>query len=205
MLQAPTAPAAPRVATATGALEVRGLGPFVATWDPYTLDASATFPLYLDGVRIGEAPAGATTFPFRLAALGPHRLELAALVAGVESIERAAVAFTATAIADPCAVPFGAHAPAIFVTNLAPTTGRPGSRSAISFQLAAPDPVIELAVRIDDVEQLPIVRAGPGDLRSVGSLWFTQPAAGTHTIAVRVLTAFGCTLTRAGAPLVVTP
>ncbi len=198
---APHAPSAPIVTAVPTPLV--GLGPFTLGWDPYP-DPTATFTVYVDDAKLTTAPAGATSVPITLLSPGAHLLSVTAT--NTQGIEGApgTLAVSSVAGSDPaCVAPLGAHAPAIFVTGLGPTTGRAGSKSFLSFQLAAPDPIVELAIVIDSLDSLPIARGT--DLRPVGSLWFTQPIAGTHTLGVRVVTAFGCVLARQAVPLVVLP
>ncbi len=113
------------------------------------------------------------------------------------------VSFTIAPQTDPCAPPLGAHAPAIFPTSPSLTTGRPGSRSFLNYQLGGPDKVVEVAVQIDGSDSV----VGKGtDLAAFSGMWFTQPSVGSHTLGVRVLTDFGCSLIRkTSLPLVVKP
>jgi hypothetical protein len=136
-------------------------------------------------------------------AAGPHVAALLAYNAIAVSTPSAALPFTVPGqTADPCLPPLGAHAPAIFPTSATLTTGRPGSRSFLNYQLGGPDPVVEVAVQVDGAD----AAVGKGtDLKAFSGMWFTQPATGTHTLGVRVLTAFGCALVRQAAPLVVKP
>lgn len=133
---------------------------------------------------------------------GSHTATLKAYWAdGTPSPQSTPLPFTvAAAVPDPCLPPLGAHAPAIFPTSPTVTTGKPGSRSFMNYQLGGPDRVVEVAVQVDGVD----AAIGRGDdLRAFSGIWFTQPAAGTHSLGVRVMTSFGCALIRPAAVLVV--
>lgn len=174
-----------------------GLGPFTAVWDTYAVP-SATLRLYVDDVLTTTVPATATSVPFTVPAVGAHTLGLSAVIDGKEG-PKTLVSFTSSQT-DSCLPPLGTHAPAIFLTSITPTTGRPGSRSLLNFQLGGPDTVTLTAVQIDGLDQPPM--AGT-DLRAFGSMWFTHPSPGTHAIGLRIQTSFGCSLTRGGLTLVV--
>ncbi len=115
----------------------------------------------------------------------------------------ASVPFTVPSQTDPCTPPLGTHAPAIFPTSATLTTGKPGSRSFLNYQLGGPDKVVEVAVQIDGADSV----VGKGsDLAAFSGMWFVQPSVGSHSLGVRVLTDFGCALIRkTSAPLVVKP
>jgi hypothetical protein len=134
---------------------------------------------------------------------GDHVASVLAYNALGVSPPSASVAFTIGAQNDPCAPPLGIHAPAIFPTSPTFTTGRPGSRSFLNYQLGGPDKVVEVAVQIDGADAV----VGKGsDLAAFSGMWFVQPAVGSHSLGVRVLTDFDCALTRqTSRPLVVKP
>jgi len=175
--------------------------PVTATWNANPEPDIAGYRLIIDSTiyEVGNV----TTFVTPTLPAGPHQAALIAYnhdnVASVPSSPP--VLFTVVGqTADPCLPPLGAHAPAIFPTSATLTTGRPGSRSFLNYQLGGPDPVVEVAVQIDSTD----AAVGKGsDLKAFSGMWFTQPATGTHTLGVRVLTAFGCALVRSAAPLVV--
>lgn len=129
---------------------------------------------------------------------GTHQAALLAYSATAISAPSPVITFVAGQ--DPCGPPLGSHAPAVFLTSVTVTTGRPGSRSFLSFQLAGPDPFIETAVQVDGADASVATAV---DARNYGSQWFTQPAVGTHTVGLRIKTSFGCELTRGGVRLVV--
>lgn len=101
-----------------------------------------------------------------------------------------------------CVAPLGAHAPAVFITHVSPTTSNPGSRTRIDFQMASPDKVTNVAASIDGKDDPTSAVVGT-DLANIGSVWFTQPASGTHTLGVHVTNSFGCELTRTTDPIIV--
>lgn len=178
-------------------LQLVGLGPFTAKWDPYS-DPTATLRLYVDDGLVSEVSATLTSTTFSVPTIGAHTLGLSAVVNGREGVPTI-LAFTALQT-DPCLPPLGAHAPAIFPTSVTVTTGKPGSRSFLNYQLGGPDAVAEVAIQIDGAD---VVVGRGADLKAFSGLWFTQPSSGTHTVGVRVLTAFGCALVKLAAPLTV--
>lgn len=180
-----------------------GLGPHTAAWDVYP-DPTATMRLYVDDVPVGDVPAAVTSQDFSAKTFGAHQLAISALVGNVESAKLKIPFTTVAPQNDPgCIAPFGIHAPAVFPTSLQTTTGKTGSPAFQNFLVTAPDPVVEIALVIDGKDQLPI---GAGtDLRAFTGLKFAMPLPGTHTMGVRVLTAFGCNLLKQAAPLVVKP
>jgi hypothetical protein len=172
-------------------------------WDANTPDPTHAigYQLTVDNqvFDVGPAITAAVTLQS-----GPHQATVAAYFADVPTPipgpSSAPLTFTVAAGPDPCAPPLGAHAPAVFLTSITQTTGRPGSRSLLNYQLGGPDTVTVTAVQVDGVDQTPMFG---GDLRAFGSMWFTQPASGTHTLGLRIQTSFGCGLTRGGLTLVV--
>lgn len=183
-------------------LQLIGLGPFMAAWDAYPSPDAVTLRLYLDGEPYSTLPGAATTEAVKLPTIGAHELAISAvaLTDGRESVPKTIFAFATVQAVDPCAPPLGAHAPAVFPTSPTVTTGKPGSRSFMNYQLGGPDAVTEVGLLVDGVE----VATGTGtDLKAFSGIWFTQPAAGSHMTSVRVKTAFGCVLVRNGPMLVV--
>jgi hypothetical protein len=180
---------------------VSAQGPVTAIWNANSEPDIAGYRLIIDSsiTDVGNV----TTFTTPTLPAGPHVAALMAYnTAGqVSPPSSPPVNFTVVGqTADPCLPPLGAHAPAIFPTSATLTTGRPGSRSFLNYQLGGPDAVVEVAVQIDGAD----AAVGKGtDLKAFSGMWFTQPATGTHALGVRVLTAFGCALTRQAAPLVV--
>jgi hypothetical protein len=178
--------------------------PVVFTWDANAAsDQVVGYRVIVDNsiTDVGNVTSFSGAFP-----AGTHTAAVLAYNAtGVSKPSSPPLAFTVQAQAgDPaCLPPLGAHAPAIFPTSPTLTTGKPGSRSFLNYQLGGPDTVVEVAVQIDGVDAV----VGKGtDLAAFSGMWFTQPAAGSHTLGVRVLTSFGCTLTKqTSSPLVVKP
>jgi hypothetical protein len=116
------------------------------------------------------------------------------------------VSFTIAPQTDPCTPPLGAHAPAIFPTSPQFTGSKgPGSRAFLNYQLGGPDRVTEVAIQVDGADSSVGRATGPtDDLKAFSGMWFTQPSVGSHTLGVRVLTSFGCSLVRqTSLPLVV--
>jgi hypothetical protein len=80
--------------------------------------------------------------------------------------------------------------PTVFVTRWEHTTGRPGSRFRINFQLGGSSPITEIQGRISGQTMATVTGT---DLRETGGIWLTAPAAGTFPISVWVKAANGCT------------
>lgn len=117
------------------------------------------------------------------------------VIAAVLFASLAAIVVLAQQPAADCLPPLGAHAPAIFLTALERTTGNPGSRARLNFQIAAPDPITTVAVQIDGADDPQSVFAGTS-LANAGGVWFTTPQAGSHDVGLRVTTSAGCQLVR---------
>jgi len=105
------------------------------------------------------------------------------------------------ASAGDCQPPLGRLAPSIFVTDWAATTGRPGSRARVNFQLASPNsPIVAIAVKlVSDADQSTLTSStlvGGVDLTATAGLWFTTPLFnGKYRLTVYVKNAAGCELT----------
>jgi hypothetical protein len=171
-----------------------------ATWTPNAETDIAGYHLIIDSTVY--AVGNVTTYVVPSVAAGTHVAALTATnLAGLTSPPSVPVSFTIAAQSDPCLPPLGAHAPAIFPTSATLTTGKPGSRSFLNYQLGGPDKVVEVAVQIDGADAV----IGKGtDLAAFSGMWFVQPAVGSHALGVRVLTDFGCALIRkTSLPLVV--
>lgn len=172
-----------------------------ATWDANPAsDSVQGYRLLIDSTIIDVGNVLSTT---QQVAAGAHVAALLAYNSFGAGPISASVPFTIGAQTDPCTPPLGTHAPAIFPTSPTFTTGRPGSRSFLNYQLGGPDKVVEVAVQIDGSD----AAVGRGeDLKAFSGMWFVQPAMGSHVLGVRVLTDFGCTLIRkTSLPLVVKP
>jgi hypothetical protein len=192
-----------------------GLGPFTATWD-YDPASNNTFKLYVDSTVVATTAKGVHTTPFLLPSVGPHIIGISALDSSTNlESTKTTVPVNSTNPTPPnpplppvitdneCAAPLGAHAVAVFPSTRVITTGRPGSKTLQNFQVGGPDPIVEIAIRIDGVEQTPTARGN--DLSTTGSLYFTQPAVGSHLIEVRALNLHGCQVVRSAGTLVVKP
>lgn len=152
---------------------------------------------------VGGARTFTSTYP-----AGTHVAAVLAYNATLPSPLSTPIAFVIAGQApDPCSPPLGAHAPAIFPTSPTLTTGKQGSRSFLNYQLGGPDRVVEVAIQIDGVDTTVGRATGPtDDLKDFSGRWFVMPAVGSHTLGVRVLTAFGCALVRnTSTPLTVKP
>jgi hypothetical protein len=137
---------------------------------------------------------------------GAHVVALLAYNATGVSAPSDTLPFTIAPQVDPCTPPLGAHAPAIFPTSPQFTGSKgPGSRAFLNYQLGGPDRVTEVAIQVDGADSSVGRATGPtDDLKAFSGMWFTQPSVGSHTLGVRVLTAFGCSLVRqTSLPLVV--
>lgn len=172
-----------------------------AVWDANPAsDTVQGYRLLIDSTIIDVGNVLSTTQPVPAGAHVAALLAYNSFGAGPLSVS---VPFTIGAQPDPCTPPLGTHAPAIFPTSPTITTGRPGSRSFLNYQLGGPDKVVEVAVQIDGADAV----VGKGtDLAAFSGMWFVQPAVGSHSLGVRVLTDFGCALIRkTSLPLVVKP
>jgi hypothetical protein len=83
-----------------------------------------------------------------------------------------------------------ADLPTVFVTRWEHTTGRPGSRFRINFQLGGSSPITEIQGRINGQTLATVTGT---DLRETGGIWLTAPATGTFPVSVWVKAANGCT------------
>jgi hypothetical protein len=79
--------------------------------------------------------------------------------------------------------------PSIFLTRVETTTGHPNSKTRISFQLATPDNITEVAVQLNDID---INLVSGSKLNDMGAIWFTQPALGSYTVGVRAKSLDNC-------------
>lgn len=203
-------------ATSASAQQLIGLGPFTASWD-YDPTSNNTFKLYVDNAVVATTAKGVHTTPFMLPSIGVHTIGITAFdpVTLLES-SKATTPVNSTNPTPPtspnpsvitdneCAVPLGAHAVAVFPSSrVQSAAGQPGSLTLQNFSVGGPDPVVEINILIDDVEQ-PNPLTGP-NLSRIGSMYFIQPAVGSHTVKVRVKNLHGCQLIRSALPLVVKP
>lgn len=85
-----------------------------------------------------------------------------------------------------CVPPLGSQSIAMFITAWSATTGKPGSRSHVDFQIASVSAITKLTARLGGVD----VASGAGS--DVGSLWFTTPTSGTYALTVYAENAYGC-------------
>ncbi len=199
MEDAPLILEAPSLGTPSTLITVVGLGPFTVVWD-YDLSIGASFNVYVDSRKVASVAAGNLTYAITLPVLGAHTVGVTAVLAKQESLPGVlpflsvsglgpALTPQRLVVSDPaCLPPSGAHAPAIFLTGLHLTTGKPSSRSYLSLQLDSPDPILEVAVQIDGVDEPTSLLTGT-DLTAIGAVWFAMPTTGTHTLALRVLNA----------------
>lgn len=86
-----------------------------------------------------------------------------------------------------CVPPLGPQSLAMFITDWSATTGRPGSRAHVDFQITSLSAITKLRARLNGAD----VAAAAGN--DVGSLWFTTPASGTYALTVYAENAYGCT------------
>jgi hypothetical protein len=85
--------------------------------------------------------------------------------------------------------PVCADMPSVFVTRWAMTSGKPGSRMRIDYQLASVSPIIQIRAKVAGT----VVAVVTGtDLRDSGGIWFTTPASGRYTLALEATNAAGC-------------
>lgn len=80
--------------------------------------------------------------------------------------------------------------PSVFVTRWEHTTGIPGSRMRVNYQLASAVPIVEVQARL--VGKTVATIKGE-DLRDSAGIWFTTPASGRYALSVWVKDSNGCT------------
>ena len=87
-------------------------------------------------------------------------------------------------------MPLGPEAASVVVTRWLATSGKPGSRMRVDYQLASKSPIVEIGVKLNAV---PVAIVSGENLTSSAGTWFTAPAVGSYKLAVAVRNAFGCT------------
>jgi len=181
-------------------------GPVTATWNTNPETDIAGYRIVVDSTiyDVGNV----TTFTTPTLPAGPHTAVVMAYNHNneVSPTSTPPVPFTVPGQAtDPCTDPVSGHMPAVFPTSVTVTTGKPGSPSSLNYKLASPDPIVEVAVVVDGQDAVVRRVNDPSeDLTPFTGLWFTQPGTGTHTVAIRIKTSFGCAVTKATfSPLVV--
>ncbi len=112
--------------------------------------------------------------------------------------QRAVLTPLETAPAD-CAPPFGADSISVTITGFTATTGRPGSRMNVRFQLASTTPITKVTARLAGVD----VATGSGT--DVMGLWFATPASGTYPLSVYAENQAGCQRETQSARTVIVP
>lgn len=80
--------------------------------------------------------------------------------------------------------------PSVFVTRWEHTTGLPGSRFRLNFQLGGPVPITDVEARIAGVAGASLSGT---DLREAGGIWLTTPVSGRYPVSVWVRGSNGCT------------
>ena len=107
-----------------------------------------------------------------------------------------------------CTPPLGRLAPSIFVTDWSATTGRPGSRARVNFQLASPNsPIVTVVLRLapdtDPTVTTSTTDVSGANLTVLAGLWFVTPSSnGTYRLTVYVKNAAGCELTTGATRLI---
>lgn len=89
---------------------------------------------------------------------------------------------------DPCATL--TNLPSVFVTRWEHTTGMPGSRFRLNFQLSSASPITNVEARIAGKTAATITGA---DLRESGGIWLTTPASGSYQVSIWAKNSTGCT------------
>jgi hypothetical protein len=79
--------------------------------------------------------------------------------------------------------------PSVFITRWTMTSGKPGSRMRIDYQLASSSPIVQIQAKVAGVV---VAVVGGTDLRDSGGIWFTTPASGRYVLALEVKNAAGC-------------
>ncbi len=75
------------------------------------------------------------------------------------------------------------------VTGWKATSGKPGSKMRVDYQLSSHTPVVEIDALLNGVAQQ--IQVGL-DLTDSGGMWFVAPASGTYALTVRAKNAYGC-------------
>ncbi len=88
-----------------------------------------------------------------------------------------------------CAVPLGAESVSAVVTGWKATSGKPGSKMRVDYQLSSNTPVTEIDAILNGVVQQ--IQVGLNLTDSAG-MWFIAPASGTYSLTVRAVNAYGC-------------
>ncbi len=93
------------------------------------------------------------------------------------------------AIACACAVPLGPESVSVVVTGWKATSGKPGSRMRVDYQLSSHTPITGIDVLLNG----DAVKQQVGDnLTDSGGMWFVAPDSGTYMLTLRAVNAFGC-------------
>jgi hypothetical protein len=116
--------------------------------------------------------------------VGQHLVDVRACYADGQCSDPAALAFVLEQPAPVCA-----DVPSVFVTRWEHTTGKPGSRMRVNFQLASISPIVEIHAEVDSEV---VARITGTDLRDTAGVWFVTPGIGTHALRVFAKNAAGC-------------
>lgn len=110
-----------------------------------------------------------------------------------------------------CTPPLGDRVVNVFLNKYHKTTGNPGSRSWVEFQLASPNsPIMQTVVRLNGQPAAHgTMTARDGDISQLAGSWFDLPtAAGDYALTVEATNQYGCTAVSskdaAGKPVVIT-
>jgi hypothetical protein len=79
--------------------------------------------------------------------------------------------------------------PSVFITRWEHTTGKPGSRMRVNFQLASISPIVEIHAEVNSEI---IARIRGTDLRDTAGIWFVTPGIGSHSLRVFAKNSAGC-------------
>ncbi len=145
---------------------------------------------------VGVFPATQTSAPFIVQPTDPqtYYFVLKACAGEACSVESAEVS-TAVPAPDPCLPPFGPEVANVFVTGWQATSGMPGSKMRVNYQLASKSPIVEVAALLTGgaLTKSVVAKTAGTDLTSDAGVWFVTPTAGSYQLTVSVKNAFGCT------------
>jgi hypothetical protein len=166
--------------------------PFRIAWDHDGANLT-DFVVLRDGSEIAVLPGAIRELPathIQTLSAGQHTYQVIARgrdADGAITVSGpATLLITATAV-QTCS---GADALSVFVTRWEMTTGNPGSRMRVNYQLASASPVTRIEAKINGAV---VAFAEGADLRETAGLWLTTPAPGVYKLQVFARNAAGCT------------
>ncbi len=76
------------------------------------------------------------------------------------------------------------------VTRWKATSGKPGSRMTVDFQLGSKSPIVSAVAKLNGVTVSQTIKGS--NLSDVGSVWFYAPPIGSYVLSVEAANSFGC-------------